>query len=248
MKKSHIIILVIGTSLTSFILSVVFSTNMVSISPKDLAKVIKKDPVTFIDAIKVSSEAHQKKNAEKAFNKQLKNPAKIPIKGRVVFGNTKAPVTIVEYSDFQCPYCAKAAHSMKQIREKYNGKVKLVYKHFPLSFHPFAKPASEYFEAIAFIDHSQAKKFHDSIFDNFSLYAKLKGQREIHNKLRRLVKKMGLDIKAVKNNMKKARKIVQQDISEAEKLNVRGTPSFFVNGVNSNGRVEYLIDRFLKKL
>ena len=246
MKNFHIILLVIGAGVLTFILSVLFSINMVSISPKNLAKVIKEDPGTFIEAIKTASEKHQKQSAEKALEEQFKKPADIPTKGRVTFGEQTAPVTVVEYSDFQCPYCRRAAKKMKRIIEKYKGKVNVVYKHFPLSFHPFAKPAAEYFEAVAFVSHDKAKKFHDEIFDNFSDYAKLKEETEIEKSLKALIKKVDVDIKAVEGNMEKAKELVKKDMEEAEKLDVRGTPSFFVNGVNPpQGRIELVIEKFL---
>ena len=106
----------------------------------------------------------------------------------------------------------------------------------------------EYFEAIALIDHKHAKKFHDTIFDNFFDYAKLKDEKEITKKLRALVKKIGLDKKTVEDNLKKAKKVVQQDMAEADKLKVGGTPSFFVNGIDAKGRIEYVIETLLEDL
>ena len=137
---------------------------------------------------------------------------------------------------------------MKGLREKYKGKVNVVYKHLPLSFHPFAQPAAEYFEAIAILNHKKAIKFHDIIFDNFSDYAKLADEKEIKKKLDFLMKEIGVDAKAVETNMKKAKKIVQQDMLEAQKLKVRGTPTFFVNGINAKGRIEEVIRILLKDM
>lgn len=244
MKNTHIIALVAGASILTFILSVLFAINMVSISPKNLAKVIKDDPETFIEAIKEAGKAHQKQAAEKAREEAFKNPVKIPTKGRVTFGEESAPVTIVEYSDFQCPFCQKAAFSMRQIKEKYEGQVKLVYKHLPLNFHPFAKPAAEYFEAVALISHEKAREFHDHIFDNFSDYSGLKDEAEITKSLNALVKKLDLDVKSVKGHLKEAKKTVEQDVAETRKFEVQGTPTFFVNGVKTRD-LEAVIEKFL---
>ena len=249
MKNTQIIVLVAGASLLTFILSVVFSINMASISPKNLAKVIKKDPETFIDAVKEASQDLQKHSAKKAMAERLKNRTEIPTKGRVIFGESSAPISVVEYSDFQCGYCARASSRMRSIREKYEGKVNVVYKHFPLSFHPFAKPAAEYFEAVALIDHKHARKFHDEIFGNFSDYAKLQDEKEIQKKLKALVKKIGLDRKTVESNLEKAKEVVKQDLTEAEKLEVGGTPSFFVNGIDAKGlSLESIIETLLREL
>jgi len=249
MKTTQIIALVAGASLLTFVLSVVFSINMASISPKNLAKIIKKEPGTFIDAVKEASQEFQKQSVEKDMKERLKNRAEIPTKGRVTFGEVSAPISIVEYSDFQCGYCAKAVSRMKDLRKRYEGKVNVVYKHFPLSFHPFAKPAAEYFEAVALIDHEQARKFHDEIFDNFYDYAKLQDEKEIKKKLRDIVKKLNLEGKAVESNLEKAKEVVRQDLAEAEKLQVGGTPSFFINGVDAKGlSLEGVIEALLKEL
>ncbi len=248
MKTAQIVTLVGGASLLTFILSVVFSINMASISPENLAKVIKKDPEAFINAIKEASESHQKQQAEKDMEAQFKSPADIPTEGRVTFGKADAPIAVVEYSDFQCGFCAKAAGRMRAIRKKYKGQVKVVYKHFPLSFHPFAKPAAEYFEAVALIGHDHAKKFHDTIFDNFGDYARLKDKKEITKKLNSLIKELGLSKQTVESHLKKAKEVVQNDLAEAGRLNVGGTPSFFVNGIDTKGRVESVINKLMEKL
>ncbi len=244
-----VILLVVVASIVTFILSVVFSINMVFIKPKNLANVIKDDPATFMEAVQTAAKDYSRFSAEKKLEEQFKNPATIKTKGRVTFGNKKAPITIVEFSDFQCPYCAKASQRMKVLIKKYDGKVKVVYKNFPLSFHPFAKPAAEYFEAIALISHKKAKEFHDAIFDNFSKYERVKGQKEITRKLNDLVKKLGLNISDVNKNLKEAKSIVKADIKEAGVLGVSGTPSFYVNGVDAkNVGPEVIIEKFLKDL
>ena len=247
MKNIHIIALVAGASLVTFILSVVFSINMVSITPEHLAKIIKKDPEVFISAIKTASEKHQKQAEEKALEEQFKNPADIDVKGRVTVGDSEAPITLVEFLDFQCFYCSKASKRVKSLVEKYDGKLKLVYKHLPLDFHPFAKPAAEYFEAIALISHEDAKKFHDAIFDDWKPYAKLKTEDEIQDSLKALVKKLEFDKEAIEKNMEEAKKVVAEDVREAQRLNVGGTPSFFVNGVDTKGRIEQVIEKFLEQ-
>ncbi len=244
-----IITLIVGASVVTFLLSVIFSINMVSIKPKNLADVIKKDPATFMDAVQTAARNFQKISAEQKLEAQFKNPHTIKTKGRVTFGNGKAPITVVEFSDFQCPYCAKASTRMKDLIKKHDGKVNVVYKHFPLSFHPFAKPAAEYFEAIALINHKKARDFHDFIFDNFSNYGKVKDSKEITKKLNNLVKKLNLNISDVNKNLKKAKKIVESDLKEAEILGVGGTPSFFVNGIDAkNFGPDVIIQRILKNL
>ena len=247
--NSKVIMLVVGVSIVTFILSVVFSINMVLIKPKNLADVIKKDPATFMNAVQIAAKNYQKLSAEQKLEEGFKNPATIKTKGRVTFGNKQAPITVVEFSDFQCPYCAKASTNMKNLIKQHKGKVRVVYKHFPLSFHPFARPAAEHFEAIALISHKKAEAFHDSIFDNFSNYGRIKSKKEITKKLNALVKKLNLNPADVNKNLKDAKKIVDKDLKEAEVLGVGGTPSFYVNGINAKDvGPNAIIERLLKDL
>lgn len=251
MKSKTIIAFVVGACFATLVLSVVIAVGFVVITPKDLADVIKKDPETFIEAVKEASEKYQEIALKKKLDEQFEKPAQIETEGRVTFGNPKAPVTIVEFSDFQCPACAGASGFIKDIVKKYEGKVKLVYRHFPLSFHKMAKPAAIYFEAIAMEDHGKARKFHDVIFENFQEYASLKEEKVIEEKLQELLKTVEADGEKVKENREKAEAIVQKDLLEASRLRVRGTPTFFINGVQPPDRgkgFESVIERHLEDL
>ena len=256
MKNNPIYIAIAGASLLTLILSIILSVNFVEISPKNLAKVIKKDPYIFMEAVKVASQDYQKIAQKKALageddriSNELRNPKAIDIAGRVTFGPKKAPVTIVEFSDFQCPYCAKASTRLKSLIKKYDGKVNVVYKNFPLSFHPFAAPAAHYFEAISLTNKAAARKFHDLIFDDFSKYARIRGDKEIKKVLNALAKKSGVTQAQVQKNIARGKRVVEKDLEEAKSLKVQGTPSFFVNGVNPGRKdLEEVIELILKNL
>ena len=235
-----VILLVAGSCLATLAASVFISVNYYVIQPKDLAKAVKNDPETFAEALFSINEEMQKvavkKRREKENKKledQCKNPAKITSKGRVTVGDKDAPVTIAEFFDFQCPFCKDASESVKQLAKQHEGKVKLVYKHFPLDFHPFAFPAAVHFEAVAMEDHKKAQKFHDLIFgkDFKKKYARLKDKKEIDKALAKLVKDVGADPAALKKNIQKAEAVVQNDKEEGEKAGVTGTPNLVINGV-----------------
>lgn len=247
MSNLKILILVAGASIVTFFLSVLFSINMVFMTPNNLAEAIKKDPLVFMEAIKEAAQSAQKLSTERDIEKQMENKLEIKTKGRVTFGDPKASISVVEFSDFQCPYCSRASKNMKALIKKYKGKVNVVYKHFPLSFHPFAKPAAEYFEAIAMIDHGMAKKFHDYIFDNFEGYARLKTDAEITKAINKTMKKIGVNAVTAKANLPKAKLIVEADLEEGSAIGVSGTPNFFVNGINaSKVGPEFIIEKILK--
>jgi len=139
-------------------------------------------------------------------------------------GGEKAPVTIVEFSDFQCPFCARAADVVGEVKKKYGDKVKIVFRHFPLPMHKDARSASEASMCVNEQNPGKFWKFHDLAF---------KSQDKLDTEgLSKLVKEVGVDEKKFKECMdaKKFAGAVQNDMSYGEKLGVRSTPTFFVNG------------------
>ena len=140
-------------------------------------------------------------------------------------GDEDAPVTIIEFSDFECPFCARWYIDTKsQIDEQYikMGKVKLVYMHYPLSFHPQAEPAALASECA----YEQGKfwEFHDLIFEN---------QRVISDaNYKKWAADLGLDQAQFDDcyDSKKYQADVQDDFNKGQRAGVRGTPGFFVNG------------------
>ena len=167
----------------------------------------------------------------------------IPVANSPVRGNVKAPVTIFEFSDFECPYCARLQPTLKQVLEAYPDKVRLVYKDFPLSFHKQAKNASR--AALAAGEQGKYWEMHDLIFKD---YNKLN-----EDKFKEFANKLGLDMerfmKDSKSNQYDAR--IQRDIKLGAGIGVRGTPSLFMNGKRMGARsfdaFKTLIERYIKK-
>ena len=145
----------------------------------------------------------------------------ISLDGSPVRGDSKAPVTIVEFSDYQCPYCAGSEPLLKQVLDAYPGKVRLVYKHFPLvAIHPNAKPA-----ALAAVEAQQQGKFwemHDVLFQNYNQLAR--------DNISKFAKQAGLDMIKFEKSMQAETNwsTVDRDMNEAQRVGVRGTPSFFI--------------------
>jgi len=227
-------------------------------NPEIITNMIEKHPKKFLDAVNKAVEnarsaqrKDQAKKEDEALEDEFKNPKKPEVSdSRVLLAGSKsAPITIIEYSDFQCPYCTKGFEVMNSVKAKYGDKVRIVYKHLPLDFHPQAEPAARYFEAIALQSHSKAKKFHDMIFQN---QGDLKSGKT--DFLNGLVKKVGANLSKVLKDIEssKVKSIVEKDMSEARKFGFSGTPGFLVNGVSVKGayplsHFEKLIDRHLKK-
>ena len=157
--------------------------------------------------------------------KKPRSNVKVDIGKAPVLGDRNTPVTIVAFSDFQCPYCSKGALVMHEAKKKYGNKLSIAFKHFPLSFHAQAKPAAEASMCV----HEQggdAKfwKFHDVAFKN-------QEKLELSN-LEDYAKQAGADIAKYKTCMesKKFAAYVEEDMRYGEKLKVRSTPMFFING------------------
>lgn len=225
--------------------------------PSIVFAAIEKDPAKFIEVVNKAAQEAQKAGAEKAQEEEKKardaefaNPLKPEIdENRVIFGKKDAAVTIVEYSDFQCPYCSRGYQTIQQVRKEYGDKVRIIFKHLPLDFHPLAMPAAKYFEALAKQDHAKAEKFHDMVFENQGM---LKDKGEAYFK--EVAKKVGADMKKLDTDLKDeaiAKKIAA-DMEEAKKFNMSGTPGFIINGVSLRGAYPFpsfkeIIDQHLSK-
>jgi protein-disulfide isomerase len=167
----------------------------------------------------------------------------IDISGAPFKGPADAPVTIVEFTDFQCPYCARITPVLNQVLEKNQGKVKLVYMAFPLSTHPFARKAA----GAAFAAGKQGKfwEYHDLLFQN---YNRLNDQV-----IQELAQKLGLDMQKFNKDMNDPQisQEINRDYQEGRKAGVKGTPSIFVNGVmvanTSPEGLQAAIDKALEK-
>jgi len=145
-----------------------------------------------------------------------------------VRGDSKAPVTIVEFSDFQCPYCKQAATTMNDLLSKYNGRVKLAFRDFPLrEIHPQAQIAAE--AARCACDQGKFWEFHDALFANQSKLdeAALIAQARV----------LGLNESSFQSCLTsgKFKAKIEADLQEGSRVGVSGTPGFFINGVFLNG-------------
>jgi len=146
----------------------------------------------------------------------------INVTGSPFRGTADAPVIIALFTDFQCPYCARILPLLNQVLEKYQGKVKLVFKNFPLSTHQFARKAA----AAALAAGKQGKfwELHDRLFQN---YNRLNDQV-----VQEQAKELGLDLQKFDKDMADPQimQVINQDLQDGAKAGVRGTPTLFVNG------------------
>lgn len=164
---------------------------------------------------------------EEQFERQLKTPVSIPLDGSPSLGPDSAPVTIVTFSDFECPFCARAVPTLKQLLQSYPGKIRLVFKHLPLPMHKNAGSAAR--AAIAAQAQGKFWEMHDRIFEN---------QRSLDAaSLEKLARELKLDLKRFNRDSQasSAQSRMIEDMSTASRLGVRSTPSFFMNGAMVKG-------------
>lgn len=214
-------------------------TKVINENPKILVNAIEKNPVQILTALQNASKAAQEEIAKqkeveekKALEVTFEKPLHVDIRpDESIVGPKDAPITLVEYSDFECPFCARGFGTVKDLMTKYKGRIRFVYKHLPLSFHPQAMISAKYYEAIRLQDEKKAFAFHDEIYNN---------QNKLNTGttfLDAAAKKVGADLKLLKKeiNSLKVTKRIDDDIKEAGVLGMQGTPGFIINGVPVRG-------------
>lgn len=209
-------------------------------NPDILYSVIQKDPAKFLQVVneaaqkaRASEEKKFQEEEQKAREEEFKNPKKPELADNRAYSGAKdAPITIVEYSDFQCPFCRRGHGTAQQVLKEYPGKVRVIFKNFPIErIHPHALPASKFYEAIALQDNEKAIKFKAYIFEH---------QDELpqgEKFLEKASKAVGADFKRAKKDSEgdEVKKRIEADKAEAEKFGFSGTPGYLINGVSLKG-------------
>ena len=227
-------------------------------NPQAVLSAIEKDPERFMAVVNAAAQAARAKaQAEEARREgeereaEFKDP-KLPVLAvdRVYWGQPDAPITIVEYSDFECPYCARGYRTVKDLMVEYGDSVRLLYKHLPLEMHEEALPAALYFEAIALQSNDAARRFHDALYEN---QAQLRGQGNAW--MESVARSLGVDMERLQEDVQSevVRSRVEADMEEAAAFGFKGTPGFLINGVSLKGAYpaaafKEVIDRHLRNL
>lgn len=190
-------------------------------------EVIKNNPKIIYEVLtKYIQQQREKQQLAEAFNHRILGIPIYPY--NPVIGPKNAPITIIEFTDFQCPFCRRASDTIDQLLKVYPGKIRLVFKNLPLSsIHKESLAAAK----AAMAAHKQGMfwPYHDMLFDNAS---------DLNSKLYlRLAKLLKLDIEKFKKDMnsKEVANEVQTDIETAKKFGINATPVFVINGVLIKG-------------
>jgi ankyrin repeat protein/predicted DsbA family dithiol-disulfide isomerase len=146
---------------------------------------------------------------------------------RIIRGNPKAPITIFEYTDFQCPYCRYGANTVDEVMARYEGQVRLIVKELPLPLlHPMAMSCARYFEAISMQSADKAWAFYDRIFLD---------QRPLADGepyLQKVALDLGVDMNKLERDLRSqtTHDRITADLKESEQYKFDGVPAFIVNG------------------
>lgn len=182
--------------------------------------------------VRVLQAGYLPSEAEDIYDQRYTSPERgeCDTKDAFVRGTASAPVTICEFSDFECPHCGKAEPLVERLLQDYSGKVRLIYKNYPLSaVHPEAREAAA--AAVAAGTQGKFWQMHDKLFAN--------QDRLTAADLARYAKDLGLDVARWQADLAAARKRVEADHAEGEKLGITGTPTFYINGRKYAGPLRY---------
>lgn len=163
--------------------------------------------------------------------KEVKKPLSPVIDpARAMRGPANAPVTVVVYSDFLCPYCAKGAEVLKEFMDRHPDTVRMLFKHYALD--DLSRQAAQMYEALALQDPKLALAFHDALFAS-QQEVSLAGEPA----LLALAVKLGANVSKLKRDLKKPEltERIDADVAEARAFGIDGTPTFLVNGVSVQG-------------
>jgi protein-disulfide isomerase len=140
------------------------------------------------------------------------------------FGAKDAKVKIIEFSDFQCPFCSRAANTVNELKKIYGKKIQVAFKHYPLPMHQQAKPGSEASMCVNEQSTDKFWKYHDKLFAN--------ADKLDDESLKKYAKEVGANLDQFNKcfGEKKYAKLVEEDIEYGNRLGVRSTPTFFING------------------
>ena len=215
----------------SWSLPVQAQTKIDSQLEKQVLEIIRKHPEIIIESVGAYQQQQQQnvqKSRQEFINNFQANPQSV-IGDSPTIGATKSKTVLIEFSDFECPYCAEAHQTLKDLLAKYPNKFTLVYKHFPLyQIHDQALPAA----TAAWAAYKQGKfwEYHDALFTN---------QKQLGETLYLdIAKKLNLNLTKFDNDRKLANKSIEKDLLLAQQLGLGGTPSFIITSPNFAGPVK----------
>lgn len=204
--------------------------------PELVMEVLRRNSESVLDIAQQGSTLRRKRSLEAQWREDMKQPKKVALENRPAKGPATAPVTIVAFSDFTCPYCQQGAATLARILSDYGGNVRYVFKHMPLGKDTPGRMASEYFVAAALQSPEKAWKLYNEFFEQRE---RLIAEGEPF--LKEAAKGAGLNMQKLAADLKskKITAIIDEDLADAQRLGVEGTPYFLVNNLVVRGALSY---------
>jgi len=193
-------------------------------------EIIRKNPQVILDSVQSyqRSQAQQEEQLRDKVLSQIRQEPRLLLRNSPVTGSSSQKIIMAEFSDFECPYCAKAHAVVKEFMARNQNDVTLVYKHFPLTeIHPQAEPAA--LAAWAAMQQGKFWEYHDALFEQ----QKNLGEEFFLEQ----AKTLNLDIDRFNRDRSsaEAKAAIKKDFELGKSLGVRGTPSFVINGIFFSG-------------
>jgi len=222
-------------SLLCLVLAWTFPAQAASnLNPKlerQVLEIIRKNPQVVVESIQIYQQQQQQKvqNIRDKFLQDLRSNPKAVIGNSPTTGSSTPKIFLIEFSDFQCPYCGEAQKTLKPLMARYGDKVQLVYKNFPLStIHKQAIPAAK--AALAAYKQGKFWQYHDALFSNQdklgeSFYLEI-------------AENLDLDLEQFNRDRTIVDKEVAQDAELAINLGLSGTPFFIIESDKASGAVQ----------
>ncbi|MBD2568047.1 DsbA family protein [Anabaena lutea] len=192
---------------------------------QQVLKIIRQHPEIIIESVQAYQQEQQQQvqQARQAFLQDFQTNTPAVIGDSPTTGSTQSKTILIEFSDFECPYCAEANKTLKDLLAKYPNKFTLVYKHLPLAqIHDQALPAAK--AAWAALQQGKFWQYQDALFTN---------QKQLGETLYLdIANNLKLDLAKFKADLNVAEEAIKKDLQMAYKLGLAGTPSFILNSNN----------------
>lgn len=198
-------------------------------NPDILLDVLAQHSDELLNIMQNAAENRRVKAMTDNWDKDAREPKQINFTGRAIEGDKNAPVTIVAYSDFLCPYCKQATDVVDETLRAHPKEVRFVFKNYPLvKLHPFAEIAAKYYIAACLQDNDKAVKYHALLFANQDRLAK---NGETY--LQEAAKDLGFDVdRLIKDaNGGKVAAMLAEDQGEARSMGIKGAPFLVINNL-----------------
>ena len=199
--------------------------------PELVLDLLRENSIAVLEIAQKGSQERQYKAMRTQWQEDMKKTKNIN-HDRPILGNVNAPITIVAYSDYTCPYCADAAETIHQVLAARKDTVRFMFKNYPRRDQPLARLASEYVTAAFIIDADKAWAYHDIVFAGQMRLLK-EGEGFLRAEALALgfnLQKLGAEVKG-----RKVKAIIDEDIAEALDIGVPGTPFHLVDNLSVRG-------------